>query len=73
MGYSILLKSSLINYQYLHYDQDDHVKEAAYMYMYNRLVHPVLKYGSSVMDPYTLGLHNTLEKEEGSMNGILGN
>ena len=34
------------------------VKEAAYKGM----VHPILEYGSSVWDPYTLGLRNELEK-----------
>ena len=34
------------------------VKEAA-----NKgLVHPILEYGSSVWDPYTLGLQDKLEK-----------
>ena len=54
------------------------MKEAAYKGM----VHPILEYGSSVWDPYTLGLQDELEKvpnrvtrnyarEEGSMTCIL--
>ena len=50
------------------------------------MMHPILEYGSSVWDPYTLGLQDGLEKvqncaamfvtrnytlEEGSMTGIL--
>ena len=58
------------------------MKETAYQTM----VRPILKYGSSVWDPYTQGLQDELEKvqnraarvvtrnytrEEGSMIGIL--
>ena len=58
------------------------VKESAYKGM----VRPILEYGSSVWDPYTLGFQDELEKvqnraarfvtrnytrEEGSMTGIL--